>query len=100
MQPLSSDEVRQIAALARLELSDAEVEALRGELRGILEHMDALAQVEVHGVLPMTHAVPMTLRLRSDDVEDSLPVEQALAQAADSKDDQFRVPHIIKKSGA
>ena len=66
------------------------------ELSAILAHMDALAELDTEGVAPMTHAVPMDLRLRADDVQPSLPVEVALADAPDPVDGFFRVPNIIK----
>ncbi|ACY19232.1 Asp-tRNA(Asn)/Glu-tRNA(Gln) amidotransferase subunit GatC [Haliangium ochraceum] len=92
---LSRNEVDEIALLARLALSDEESERLRGELGAILAHMDALQEVDTEGVAPMTHVVPMHLRLRDDQVEASLPVEEAVGAAPDSKDDYFQVPHII-----
>jgi len=95
MEPLSKDDVAQIADLARLALTDAELDSLRGDLSAILSHMDELAAVPTDGVEPMTHAVPMTLRLREDEVEPSLDAEVAVAAAPDRQDGQFRVPHII-----
>jgi len=95
MQPLSKDDVAQIADLARLALTDDELESLRGDLSAILSHMDELAAVPTEGVEPMTHAVPMTLRLRDDVAEPSLDADAAVAAAADHQDGQFRVPHII-----
>ena len=95
MDPLKSSDVEEIALLARLELADDEVDRLRGELTAILGHMESLKQVDTSGVDPMTHAVPMDLRLRPDEAAESLPVEVALDQAPDPADDSFRVPHII-----
>jgi len=95
---LTREEVEAIALLARLELAGDEVERMAGELGAILEHMEALAAVDTDGVDPMTHAVPMALRLRDDQVGESLPVEQALDQAPDAADGCFRVPHIIERS--
>lgn len=100
MDALTRDDVEQIALLARLALDDDEVERLRGELTAILGHMDVLAEVDTTGVEPMTHAVPMDLRLRPDDVGASLPAEVALSGAPDSAGDLFNVPHIIDRSGA
>ena len=97
MQPLTPVEVREIAALARLALEDAEVERLAVELSRILEHLAAIQELDTTGVEPMTHAVPMTLRLRDDAAEPSLPVERALGGAPDKEDSFFRVPHIIEE---
>jgi aspartyl-tRNA(Asn)/glutamyl-tRNA(Gln) amidotransferase subunit C len=95
MAALTREEVLEIALLARLHLDDDEVDRLQGELSSILEHMEALRAIETD-IEPMTHAVPMALRLRQDAVEPSLPVEEAVGQAPDRADDLFQVPHIIK----
>lgn len=95
MAALTREEVLEIALLARLHLDDDEVDRLQGELSSILEHMEALRAV-VTEVEPMTHAVPMALRLRADEVEPSLPVGEAVGQAPDRDGDLFQVPHIIK----
>jgi aspartyl-tRNA(Asn)/glutamyl-tRNA(Gln) amidotransferase subunit C len=91
------DDVEQIALLARLALSDDEIEAMRVDLSAILAHMDALAEVDTSGVEPMTHVVPMTLALRADVVEPSLPVEVALRGAPETAEDAFVVPHVIER---
>jgi aspartyl-tRNA(Asn)/glutamyl-tRNA(Gln) amidotransferase subunit C len=93
---LTRAEVAEIAQLARLALRDDELEALRGELATILDHVAALAEVDTATVEPMTHAVPITLRLRDDRAEESLPVEIALADAPAVRDGSFLVPAIIK----
>lgn len=100
MSSLSRDDVEAIAYLARLRLSEPEIERLRGELGAILEHMKALEGLDTDDVEPMTHAVPMDLRLRPDEVVESLPPEVALRQAPDREGTSFRVPNIIDKSGA
>lgn len=97
MATLSRDEVLAIALLARLHLEEDEVDRLQGELSSILEHMEALRAVATD-IEPMTHAVPMALRLRADQIEPSLPVEEAVGQAPDRAGDLFQVPHIIKSS--
>jgi aspartyl-tRNA(Asn)/glutamyl-tRNA(Gln) amidotransferase subunit C len=100
MAALTRKDVLDIALLARLHLEPDEVERLTGELTAILEHMDALGAIDTEGVEPMTHAVPMRLRLRADVVEESLPAEVAVGQAPDRAGDQFQVPHIIRSPGA
>jgi len=93
---LTRDEVAEIAQLARLAMSDAELESLRGELAAILDHVAAWGGGDTTGVEPMTHAVPTTLRLRADVRESSLPVEVALGDAPAERDGCFEVPAIIK----
>lgn len=93
---LSRDEVIAIAHLARLALTEEEIEGLRGELAAILDHVAALAEVDTAGVAPMTHAMPMTLRLRDDVAEAPLPVEVALADAPSVRGGGFEVPAVIR----
>jgi aspartyl-tRNA(Asn)/glutamyl-tRNA(Gln) amidotransferase subunit C len=97
---LTREDVNEIALLARLELSDDEADTLRVELSAILTYMDALAGLNTDGVEPMTHAVPMQLRLRDDVVEPSLPADTALDGAPDRVDDFFQVPKIIDAPGS
>ena len=96
MAALTREEVLEIALLARLHLEPDEVERLRAELSAILGHMERLRALDTDGVEPMTHAVPMRLRLRRDEIEPSLPAEFAVAQAPDAADDLFQVTGIIK----
>ena len=100
MAALTREDVLEIARLARLHLEDDEVERLRGELSAILVHMERLAEVDTTGVEPMTHAVPMQLRLRADEPGAALPVEDAVGQAPDRADDFFQVPHILRPAGS
>ncbi len=92
---LNRQEVEEIALLARLALTDDEIERLRGDLAAILAYMDTLQDVDTTGVAPMTHAVPMHLRLREDRIVLSLPVEQVVAGAPAHVDTYFEVPKII-----
>ncbi|HET6613217.1 MAG TPA: Asp-tRNA(Asn)/Glu-tRNA(Gln) amidotransferase subunit GatC [Kofleriaceae bacterium] len=98
MDPLSRQDIDAIADLCRLSLKDDEAERLRTELSTILEHMNALAAADVGDAEPMTHAVPMDLRLRADVTEASLPVEVAVGQAPDRAESYFQVPHILSHS--
>lgn len=99
MPALTRKEVEEIALLARLHLDAPELDAMQSELGAILEHFAALAQVDTTDVAPMTHAVPMELRLRPDIVEPSLPASEALAGAPAKQDSVFVVPAIISGSG-
>ena len=94
MPILPRKEGEDIALLARLHLESEEIERMRIELGAILDHFTALAAVDT-GVAPMTHAVPLDLRLRPDAVLPSLPQADAL-RAAPAKDAEFFVvPAII-----
>jgi len=98
MATLSRQEVEDIALLARLHLEPDEIERMRGELAAIVDHFGALAAVDTNDVAPMTHAVPVDLRLRADVVAPSLPASEALAAAPARADDLFVVPAIIAGS--
>jgi aspartyl-tRNA(Asn)/glutamyl-tRNA(Gln) amidotransferase subunit C len=98
MAQLTRKEVEEIALLARLHLESAELSAMETELGAILEHFGVLAAVDTTDVPPMTHAVPMDLRLRSDQVEPSLSAEDALRGAPAREGDLFLVPAIIPGS--
>ena len=98
MAQLTRAEVEQIALLARLHLDEAELARMQDELGAILEHFGALAEADTENIAPMTHAVPMDLRLRPDEVQPSLPVEDALRGAPARADDLFVVPSILPGS--
>jgi aspartyl-tRNA(Asn)/glutamyl-tRNA(Gln) amidotransferase subunit C len=95
---LSLDEVRRIAALARLRLSADEERLFQGQLSAVLEHVDELAKLDLSGVEPMTHALAAgePSPLRPDEVRPSLPPEEALANAPARAGTAFRVPRIIE----
>jgi aspartyl-tRNA(Asn)/glutamyl-tRNA(Gln) amidotransferase subunit C len=92
---LSRKEVEEIAMLARLHLEPAELDAMQRELGAILEHFGALAAADTEGVAPMTHAVPLDLRLRPDDPQRSLSADEAMAGAPAKRDHFFVVPIVI-----
>ncbi|HEX2393550.1 MAG TPA: Asp-tRNA(Asn)/Glu-tRNA(Gln) amidotransferase subunit GatC [Solirubrobacterales bacterium] len=90
---IDREQVLHVAKLARLRLSDAEVETMAGELSGILEHVDRIGRLDLEGVEPTSHVVELENVLRSDDAPwRSLPRDVALAPAPDPVDGAFRVP--------
>jgi aspartyl-tRNA(Asn)/glutamyl-tRNA(Gln) amidotransferase subunit C len=95
MSALSRKEVEDIALLARLHLEPSELEAMQTELGAILEYFAALADVPTEGVPPMTHAVPMDLRLRADEPTASMSSSEAVGTAPAHEGDLFVVPAII-----
>ena len=88
--------VRRIAALARIEVPDGELEELAGELSNILSWVEQLGEVDTHDVEPMTSVVPMTLRRRADEVTDGGIREDVLANAPDRRVDFFAVPKVVE----
>ena len=94
---ISLAEVEQVARLARLALDPAAKERMRSELDGILAYIDKLRALDVEGVEPTSHAVPLTNVLRADALTPPLPREEMLANAPDPHGDLFRVPRIIEE---
>jgi len=95
---LDRKEVQDIALLARLHLDDAELTTMQEQLGAILEHFTVLAGVDTTDIAPMTHAVPLDLPMRSDDVMPSLSVDDALGGAPKRDGDFIAVPAIIPGS--
>ena len=94
---ISLENVDHVARLARLELSAADKERMRGELDGILSYIDKLRALDTRDVEPTSHAVPVTNVMRDDVERPSLPQEDMLANAPDRHRDMFRVPKIIEE---
>jgi len=88
--------VRHIAKLARIAVTDAEVDALVPELNNILGWIEQLQEVDVTGVEPMTAVIPNTLRLRPDEVTDGGIREALLANAPVAEHGFFAVPKVIE----
>lgn len=81
-----------MARLARLRLSDAEVERMAGELSGILDHVDRIAELDLDDVPPTSHVIELENVLRPDEPRPSWSREVVLEQAPDPADGSFRVP--------
>ena len=88
--------VRHIAKLARLQMSDAEVEALVPELNNILGWVEQLGEVDTSGVEPLTAVIDQSLRLRDDVVNDGDVRDAVLANAPDAQHGFFAVPKVIE----
>jgi aspartyl-tRNA(Asn)/glutamyl-tRNA(Gln) amidotransferase subunit C len=89
---ISRDEVLHVARLARLELTDDEVERFRGQLNAILEAVGKVAELDLAEVEPTAHPLELVNVWAEDEPRPSLSVEQALANAPDREGDFFRVP--------
>ena len=88
--------VRRIARLARIALSDEEVEPLRGELNAILSFIEQLSEVNVEGVEPMTSVTPMQMKKRPDVVTEGGDAEPILRNAPATEDQFFLVPKVVE----
>lgn len=100
MSRISAEEVREIAVLARLALTEEEVTRMTHDLGAILGHVDALKELDTATTEPMTHAVPFDCPLRPDQTGLSLSVDEALANAPRREASFFQVPRIVTKGGA
>lgn len=89
---IDREQVLHVARLARLRLSEAEVEAMTGELSSVLGHIEKIGELDLDDVVPTSHVVALENVLRPDEPRPSLPRDAALAQAPDSDGSGFRVP--------
>ncbi|MHC4637703.1 MAG: Asp-tRNA(Asn)/Glu-tRNA(Gln) amidotransferase subunit GatC [Planctomycetota bacterium] len=88
-------QVRKVAKLSRLELTDAEVEEFAGQLSAIIDYVEKMNELNTDDVEPMAHCLAITNCLREDVVKESLSVEQVLSNAPQHDDEFFRVPKIL-----
>jgi aspartyl-tRNA(Asn)/glutamyl-tRNA(Gln) amidotransferase subunit C len=93
--PITRADVEHVAALARLALSDDELERFVRELGVILEHVEDIAALELAGVDPTAHPIPLMNVFRVDEVRATLPRDEVLSQAPAVEDGRFRVPRIL-----
>jgi aspartyl-tRNA(Asn)/glutamyl-tRNA(Gln) amidotransferase subunit C len=92
---LTADEVRWVAKLARLQLSDSDVDTMTKQLAAIVDYVTQLQQVNTEGVEPLSHALPVHNVFREDELRPSLPVDAALANAPDRRGDFYGVPAVL-----
>ncbi|MFO7605537.1 MAG: Asp-tRNA(Asn)/Glu-tRNA(Gln) amidotransferase subunit GatC [Desulfurivibrionaceae bacterium] len=92
---ISTDEVKYVAGLARLELSGEEAEEMAAELDQILSYVDKLNELDTSAVEPTTHAISITNAFREDQLRESLAREKALANSPCQNGEAFVVPKII-----
>jgi len=93
---IADKDVEHVARLARLALSESERVRMREQLSAILEYIDKLKAIDVEGVEPTSHAVPLVNVMRDDEPGPCLPQADALANAPDRAGEFFRVPRIIE----
>ena len=95
MSTLSRDEVAHLARLARLAVTDEELDRFAGQLGAVLDAVARVGEATAEDVPPTTHAVPMTNVTRQDEVQPSLPRDVVLAEAPAAEDGRIRVPRIL-----
>ena len=92
---ITREQVDYVAHLSRLELSEADRDRFAGQLGAILAYMEKLNELDTGDVEPMLHGIDGTQPVRTDEVGDSLPRDEALGNAPDSAQGCFKVPRII-----
>jgi aspartyl-tRNA(Asn)/glutamyl-tRNA(Gln) amidotransferase subunit C len=95
MSEISTELVRHLAGLARIDLSEAELESLTGELAQIVESIAKVSEVATPDVVATSHPIPLSNVFREDEVRPSLTVEQALSGAPEREGDRFKVASIL-----
>ncbi|HLH79701.1 MAG TPA: Asp-tRNA(Asn)/Glu-tRNA(Gln) amidotransferase subunit GatC [Chthonomonas sp.] len=93
---LTPEEVRKVALLARLELTDEEVLQQAQNINNLLQQFEKLQQLDLEGVEPTSHSIPVYNVLRADQVTPSLPREELLANAPEAREGYFVVPRIVE----
>jgi aspartyl-tRNA(Asn)/glutamyl-tRNA(Gln) amidotransferase subunit C len=93
---ITIQDVEHLARLSRLQLSVDEKEKYRGQIDEILRYMEKLDELDVGGVAPLTHPLPLHNILRKDEPAKALPPEEALRNAPEQKDGLFKVPTVVE----
>ena len=88
--------VRHIAHLARIAVTDDEVERLKGEINDVLAFVEQLSEVDVAGVEPMTSVTPMAMKKRQDVVTDGEIADDIVRNAPAAQDHFFMVPKVVE----
>ena len=92
---ISRSDVEKVALLARLQLTDAELETITGQLADIVGYVDLLSEVNTEGVEPMAHAIEIANVFRDDELAASLTRGEALANAPHHDDRGYLVPAVL-----
>ncbi|MCX8126060.1 MAG: Asp-tRNA(Asn)/Glu-tRNA(Gln) amidotransferase subunit GatC [Dehalococcoidia bacterium] len=94
---LSREEVLHIARLARLSLTEAEIETMRSQLSNILENFEILKRLNTDDIPPTTHSVPLNTIFREDIVAPSYPEEEVLANAPQRENGYFKIRAVLEE---
>ena len=91
-------QVRKVARLSRLDLTEAEVEEFTGQLSAILDYVEKMNELDTDNVEPLAHCLPISNVFRADSVKESLGTEKTLANAPQRDGEFFKVPKILDDS--
>jgi aspartyl-tRNA(Asn)/glutamyl-tRNA(Gln) amidotransferase subunit C len=94
---ITDTQIRRIARLARLDISEAEIAAQHRHINALMDRFEALREVDVAGVAPTSHSIPLVSVLRDDRAVDSLTREAVLSNAPDARDGCFAAPRILEE---
>ena len=97
-EKIDKEQVRKVAKLSRLELTEAEIEEFTGQLSAILGYVEKMNELDTDSVEPLAHCLPVHNVFRRDGVKSSLGTEKALANAPQRDGEFFKVPKILDDS--
>jgi aspartyl-tRNA(Asn)/glutamyl-tRNA(Gln) amidotransferase subunit C len=95
---INQTEVRKVAKLSRLDLSEEEIEEFTGQLSAILDYVAKMNELDTTGVEPLAHCLPISNVFREDVVKESLGTEKTLANAPQRDGEFFKVPKILEEA--
>ena len=99
-QKIDAEQVRKVAKLSRLDLSDAEIAEFTGQLGAILDYVEKMNELDTTDVEPLAHCLPVSNVFRADEVKPSLGTKRVLANAPDREVPFFKVPKILDDNSA
>ena len=97
-EKIDEAQVRKVAKLSRLELTEEEIDEFTGQLSAILDYVEKMNELDTTGVEPLAHCLPISNVFREDAVKESLGTEKALANAPQRDEEFFKVPKILDDS--
>ena len=96
MTRITSDEIRHLALLCRIAMTEEDVDMMRDQMSNILDNIDILNQVDTDGIEPTGHSVDLVSVMREDEVAPAFPIEEILANAPDREGDFIRVRAVLE----
>jgi aspartyl-tRNA(Asn)/glutamyl-tRNA(Gln) amidotransferase subunit C len=97
---IDQEQVRKVAKLSRLELTEAEVEEFTSQLSAVLDYVEKMNELDTAGIEPLAHCLPISNVFREDCVRESLGTDKTLANAPQRDGEFFKVPKILDDSSA